>query len=111
MKKYFSIVSIAIFIGLVFYLFILPKIKSKHYALDAIVISISPPSKRSGTSEIQLKDVAGIRYLYYTFLNSVEDINIGDSLLKTANNKTLFVKSKKDSIIREAKDQNYLLGP
>jgi hypothetical protein len=85
--------------------------KSSNYSLNAIVISISPESKRSGKSEIQLKDESTVRYLYYTFSDNVYDIGVGDSLIKTANINTLFVKSKKDGIIREARDQDYLLGP
>jgi ABC-type dipeptide/oligopeptide/nickel transport system permease component len=111
MKKYSAIITIIIFILIVFYLFVLPKIKSNNYSLNAIVISISPESKRSGKSEIQLKQESTSRYIYYTFLDNAPDITVGDSLIKSLNSKILFVKSKKDGALREARDQDYLLGP
>ena len=111
MKKYSGIITIIIFILIAFYLFILPKIKSSNYSLNAIVISISPASKRSGKSVIQLKQESTSRYIYYTFLYNVPDITVGDSLIKSPNSKILFVKSKKDGALTEARDQHYLLRP
>lgn len=111
MKKYSAIITVIVFIMIVFYFFVLPKIKSKQYSLNAVVFSIGPESKRSGTREIQLKEGSTTRYLYYTFLDNVRDIAAGDSLIKAANSITLFVKSKKDGILRVARDQDYLLGP
>lgn len=110
MKKYSAIITTIVFIFIVFYFFVYPKMRSKYYSLNAIVFSIGPKLKRSGQHEIQLNEGSKSWYLFYTFLDSVPDISIGDSLIKAANSSTLFVKSKKDSTLREARCQDYLLG-
>jgi len=109
MKKYYVIISMMIFILIAFFFFILPRIRSKNYSLAAVVVSIVKVKR--GGHELTLKENAEIRYMFYAFVDNVYDIEVGDSLLKAANNKTLFVKSKKDGIIREARDQDYVLGP
>src|SRR4051812_39248643 len=110
MKKYSVIIIIIAFMLIVVYFFILPKIKSHHYSLNAIVISISEKSKRSGTRAIELREGSKLRYLYYTFLNNVPDITVGDSLVKAENSSILFVKSK-DGKIKEVRSKDYILGP
>lgn len=111
MKKYFNVLTFFVFILVIFYLFILPKIRTVRYSLRAAVVSISPPSKRSGKSEIAVKQGSAKRYLYYTFFDSIPEIQVGDTLIKEPNTKTLFIKDKQTGLIRKGVDQNYLLGP
>ena len=76
MKKYSAIIPIIIFILITFYFFVLPRMKSSNYSLNAIVISISPESKRSGKSEIQLKDESkAIDNEYLIILNEKHGIH------------------------------------
>lgn len=108
MRKYSTVISMLLFILIVYWFFIKPKFDSQKIELTGEVVSIGPESKRSGTNLVEVKEKTTTKYVHYSFVNGVIDIQIGDSLLKKPNS-NLFVKSKVDGITRLAKDQSPLI--
>ena len=107
-NKYFSIAGMLLFFFFVFWVFIKPIFDSKKASLAGEVISITK-MKRSGDYIVELSENRRTRYINYTFLNEIFDIQIGDSLFKKPNS-DLFVKSKADGITRLANDQSLLIS-
>ncbi|WP_407527718.1 hypothetical protein PDL71_07865 [Lacibacter sp. MH-610] len=106
-KTVLSILGLSLFIAICYFMFIRPWITTKSSSFSGRVISIAKQKREAGYL-ITIREEKTEFAFYYSFQNNF-DIEIGDSIFKNTNSKILYVKSLKDSIIREANDQDFLV--
>jgi hypothetical protein len=99
---------IVIFLVLVYWLFLSPKLNTPKIALEGEVVSIKK-MKRSGDYLLEVRQGAETKLIWYTFFKEQADICIGDSLFKKPHGK-LLVRCKDDAVLRLAKDQDIIIS-
>lgn len=109
-RKIVSILSISMFIIIVYWAFVKPQFSTKRASFNGIVVSITK-KKRSGSYDVRLKDGL-INYVFiYYFMMDTFDIKVGDSVFKKSNDETLYVKTKETGEIKPANEQDFLVPP
>ena len=109
LKLFYPWIIVALFLLAVFYyIFVWQRKDSDKLSVRGEVENIE--KQRGSVHNVEIREGTNIRHLSYSFRENESDLHIGDSVFKEKDSKILYIKSAKDGITREAKDQDYLLG-